>query len=209
MSYTKSMFLDYNHVLHFLFPLSKDELRIKNCTVAEFVSFQQISKGNGVISLLPYSDSRVRAAIHLAKFHNQSHAKKLLSAVLTSYLSTFNASARTLIPVPLSPQRKRKRGYNQVEEVLKGTNIPSSITYTPSALHRTKNTVPQTTLSREKRLDNMAEVFEVPYKGIPLIQGKRILLIDDVTTTGATLHAAKAELLLHSPASVTCIALAH
>ena len=74
-------------------------------------------------------------------------------------------------------------------------------------MKRVRDTRPQTELARNERISNMRKAFII--KQPQQIVGKHIVLLDDVTTTGATLHAAKAALLLHHPASVTCIALAH
>jgi len=75
-----------------------------------------------------------------------------------------------------------------------------------STLARTKNTLPQTDLSREARRTNVSGAFELRAKKDVL--GKHVLLVDDVVTTGATLSEAKKTLREGRPAHVTCVALA-
>ncbi len=111
------------------------------------------------------------------------------------------------IPIPLSKNRMHTRGYNQVYEILRSLENDSKCIIETSLLVRTRDTPPQTKLSREGRLQNMHNAFRV--SDPERVKGKHILIIDDVLTTGATLRAAKAALLPHEPASVTCLAIAH
>ena len=78
-------------------------------------------------------------------------------------------------------------------------------------LVRTRHTKPQTTLARKERLTNVVNAFDIRdiEAARTLLAGKHVLIIDDVTTTGATLKAAKATLLPLQPASITLLSLAH
>ena len=91
-----------------------------------------------------------------------------------------------LVPVPLHWQRYMQRGYNQSEVLAKMLakylNIPVK-----SPLKRIRHTTRQATLSREERLKNLKDAFAVPHP--EKVSGKTVLLIDDVLTTGSTLHA--------------------
>jgi ComF family protein len=202
------MSFNYRHLLHFLFPPSNDELLISECNEEQFLSLSKPRQGVHAVSLLPYTDPRVRAAIHLAKFHNHKHAKKLLAATLALYI-TSETSYTHIIPVPLSSARKHKRGYNQVEEIIKiaTMRVPNKTLLT-TQLRRVRNTPPQTALSKKDRLQNVRGAFALSKKCTNLTN-THILLIDDVVTTGATLTAAKQALQKAKPASITCIALAH
>jgi ComF family protein len=111
--------------------------------------------------------------------------------------------------VPLSHKRKKERGYNQVELVAQRACTKTSARLEKHILLKVRHTPPQTTLSKSERLKNVVGAFGIHDHTAEKISGKHIILLDDVTTTGATLHAAKAALLPHSPASVTCLALAH
>jgi ComF family protein len=91
-----------------------------------------------------------------------------------------------IIPVPLHPERLREREFNQslllADRIGRHLNIPVSCT----ALIRIAPAPPQTTLSRKERLHNLREAFSVPRP--ESLTGKRILLIDDVFTTGTTVQ---------------------
>ena len=92
-----------------------------------------------------------------------------------------------VIPVPLHPRRQRQRGFNQAAllaaEVSKFLNIPSGA----KDCVRVRDTRPQTGLRAAERRKNVAGAFDVPEP--ERVRGRRVLLIDDVLTTGATAHA--------------------
>ena len=211
----KGMYLDYKKIIQYLFPLSEDERSIINILPENFVRKMQVRRTDEVSSLLSYSDKQVRSAIHLLKFHNHTHAKILLSAVLWTYLSDMSETlSRTyiIIPVPLSKKRERQRGYNQVTEVIQQeAKKLDNAKIEKNILIRARHTPPQTSLSREQRLTNVCDAFSIKNQksATQKLTGQHVILVDDVMTTGATLKAAKASLLPLSPASITCIALAH
>jgi ComF family protein len=206
------MNLDYKKILQYLFPSSDDEKIIENVLPEVLINSMQIRSTDEVNTLLQYSDKRVRSAIHLLKFHNHTHARKLLSAVLTAYLVQTLKREYIIIPVPLSKKRWRQRGYNQVTEIINGA-LPSLplARKNEQILIRTHNTIPQTSLSREERLNNVREAFSTknPQVAEQRLSGKHVVLVDDVMTTGATLKAARNALEPLCPASITCVALAH
>ena len=206
----KDMFLDYKKILAFIFPPSPDELLIADISETEMLSLYTPRSGVHATTLLPYTNPKVKAAIHLAKFHNHARAKKLLARVLAKYISThIQEDEALIIPVPLSAARKRARGYNQVEEIIKlalKETHPAPLMCTQ--LKRIRNTPAQTSLSRDQRLKNVLGAFLVTDTHRKL-EGSHIVLIDDVVTTGATLQSAKKALQKAKPASITCVALAH
>lgn len=163
-------------------------------------------------ALLPYSDQTVRACIHETKFHKNTKAIDLLASILTYHIQKSMVPVDVIVPVPLSEKRYRSRGYNQVMLVAKvATKDMATECY--SALWRTKDTVPQTSLPKQERLTNLTNGFGLVHEkeAEAKLSGKHVLLLDDVTTTGATLSAARAPLapLSHSFASLTCVALSH
>ena len=93
-----------------------------------------------------------------------------------------------VIPVPLHQTRLYERGYNQSEHLVWGMVSVLEVPFDMKALARRSTTAAQTTLSRSERLQNLQRAFEVT--AAERIAGQRILLVDDVLTTGATVGAA-------------------
>lgn len=128
------------------------------------------------------------------KYHHKPSLAKILGKEMGVILNSDPVlkTSDLLVPIPLHPARKRERGYNQAEllaeEISKFTYIPFS-----NCLKRVKNTKAQVTLSERERLENVREAFKLK-KGAD-ISGKRVILIDDVFTTGATLNAAALSLI--------------
>lgn len=201
------MYIFLHTILDFIFPPSEELLLVRSLHTKDIASLSTYRIVNGVHTLTPYKDARVRALIHEAKFHNTAHAFSLLNEIFSRFLTTYNKPFDYILPVPLSKRRGRTRGYNQVYEILKAGTVHIPAEIRTDILIRTIDTKPQTELSREKRLVNVRGAFGV--RNSELLRGKHILIVDDVTTTGATLRTAKASLLPYFPASVTCVAIAH
>jgi len=91
-----------------------------------------------------------------------------------------------LIPVPISSFKKRWRGYNQSEEIAKQLSISLKIPILIDNLIKNKKTQPQFKLSKDERIENVKNVFEI--KNAREVKDKRIFLVDDVFTTGATME---------------------
>jgi ComF family protein len=101
-----------------------------------------------------------------------------------------------IIPVPLHPKRERKRGYNQSTEIAKGVALVMAKPLIIGNLIRSYYSETQTNKGRFERWENVRALFIV--KKPELLEGKHILLIDDVVTTGSTLEAC-AQALLRVP----------
>ena len=102
------------------------------------------------------------------------------------------ADSDWLVPVPLKPQRLTSRGYNQAWELVKAlrarlTRAPAGLS---DALVRLGNAPDQHSLPRDQRLRNLRGAFAAAPQRVEAMQGKRVLLVDDVSTTGTTLHSA-------------------
>lgn len=200
------MYIVLEQFLDFIFPPSEENRCVQKITTEELHQLYTPQLYDDIYFLSTYADTRMKALIHEAKFHGNSRAYKLLGTLLGQFLNTKNIPYR-IIPIPLSKKRLRMRGYNQVEEVVRKSPLPPGMSLHTHILIRTRDTQPQTELRRKERLLNIRDAFGVA--DVEAIRGKHILIIDDVTTTGTTLHAAKAALLPYSPASITCVALAH
>ena len=102
-----------------------------------------------------------------------------------------------LIPLPLSPGRERKRGYNQSEYIANGIALVTGLPIESHCIVRLIANESQTHMSRIERWENVKGIFAVQ-NGAPL-RGKHLLLIDDVLTTGATLRSCGNEILAAVP----------
>lgn len=113
--------------------------------------------------------------------------------------------ATLLVPMPLSAQRLRARGFNQALELARRL-APDKTDH--NLLLRVRNTAPQSALKREQRLRNVQHAFAVEPLRAKLLAGASVALIDDVMTSGASLHAAAQTLRAAGAAHVTGVVLA-
>ena len=121
-------------------------------------------------------------------------------------LNDFSVKADLLVPVPSHSQRLRERGYNQAALLASKLSRLTTIPVDNRALVRTKNTPQQAkTDSLAQRIENMADAFACKSRNL---SGKRILLIDDVCTSGTTLNSCAIPLKAAGAASVHGITLA-
>ncbi len=154
-----------------------------------------------VFPLFDYRHPPIKKAIWLIKYKNK---RKLLNTfaetlygVMIEELSDLkvmkNFQEPILIPIPLSKKRYRERGFNQAEllcEKIIEIDEHKYLKLEKNILIKTKDTLHQTSIkNRRDRLKNLSGSFIV--KNNKLLKGKNIILIDDVTTTGATLSEAK------------------
>jgi ComF family protein len=113
--------------------------------------------------------------------------------------------ADVLIPVPLSAARLKHRGYNQALQLCKHLAKEKTDAY---LLLRVKDTLTQSTLSRTERKKNVRTAFAVDPFRAQLLQGKRVVLVDDVMTSGATLFAAAVALRQAGASHITALVFA-
>lgn len=124
-------------------------------------------------------------------------------------LSYFNEPL--IIPIPISKKRLRERGFNQnhLWGRFFAKQIPNS-SYRPSYLLKTKSTKKQALIKkRQERILNVKDVFSVPLRKRNHIQNGDIILIDDLTTTGATLEEAARTLKKAGARNIIMLSLAH
>lgn len=111
-----------------------------------------------------------------------------------------------LVPVPLHIRRLRERGYNQALILVRELNKRTGIPYQERALVKIKDTPMQTSLKKRERGKNLKGVFEV--KDPEAIQGKAVVLVDDVYTTGATVNECARTLLKAGAKQVAALTVA-
>lgn len=114
--------------------------------------------------------------------------------------------ADLIVPVPLHSSKLRKRGYNQCSSIAKGLSAALGIMAREDVLFRKKSVKSQTRKNRQERMRNVSNIFAVR-KGVSL-RGRRIMLVDDVVTTGATLESCALALLNAGAADVRIVTLA-
>ncbi len=147
----------------------------------------------------------LREGIHRFKYQRLASLAEPFGELLANYWRVQQLGADWLIPVPLHPARERERGYNQSELLARRLSQQVNVAVAPRGLRRTRATAVQMTLKAAQRRENVAGAFEC---ADPRVQGKRIILIDDVGTTGATLDACATAILQAGAASVLGLTLA-
>ncbi len=147
-------------------------------------AFLFFSKGGGTQQL-----------IHKLKYKGNKEIGIYLGKLLGNQLSNsvlFNTAA-AIIPVPLHPLKEHKRGYNQSLMICEGMASRMNARVFSDVLYRKVHSSSQTKKSRYERWENVKDIFEIR-KGKRL-EGKQVILVDDVITTGATLEACGHKLL--------------
>jgi len=131
-------------------------------------------------------DDAVRDPILKLKHADRPDLAPLFALWLSRAARELVAEADAVLPVPLHAFRLLKRRYNQAAEIARPLARREGLAYLPDALVRRRRTESQAGKSGSGRRRNVAAAFEVPARKRPLVEGKRLLLIDDVMTTGAT-----------------------
>lgn len=140
-------------------------------------------------------ESRVQNLVHNLKYRGKAEVGSILGRKLGTMLrqSPLFADVDVIVPVPLHVRKERIRGYNQSEVFGNGLAETFGRPCLGTAMKRVIHSESQTRQSRESRLHSVGEVFEVAKP--KLLEGKHILLVDDVLTTGATLEVCANRLL--------------
>jgi ComF family protein len=128
-------------------------------------------------------EGALRAIIHALKYEGRRSLARPLGALMRRRGADLLEGAACAIPVPLHPSRRRHRGFNQAADLARHVGIP-----VVPALRRVRATPTQTGLPAAQRHRNVRDAFAVTRAAAPLA-GRTVVLIDDVSTTGATLEA--------------------
>jgi len=120
------------------------------------------------------------------KYENVPEVAEPLGKRLAERFVLLNWTIDMIVPVPMHTSRLRERGYNQAQLLGEVAAQELGLTCVPDAIKRLRQTQSQVTLNAQERLANMQNAFEAEPR---FVSGQRILLIDDVYTTGATLAA--------------------
>jgi ComF family protein len=148
----------------------------------------------------------IREAIHQFKYKNLRSLVEPLSLLLKEYYRDNPIPVQVIVPVPLHNRRLKERGYNQSELLSRWLSIQLGLPVNSQSLIRIKYILPQAkTLSVTERRENVEGSFACARSGI---EGKQVLLIDDVSTSGATLDECASALKAAGAKSIWGLALA-
>lgn len=196
----------YEFILGFIFPniccicnnrLNDEVLVCSNCWDSlEPIKDQESSTVDNayyssINAIWDFSDT-FKEIIHLLKYEKKLIIGQIIANKLyKSYKKDFFFKFDIIIPVPLHHTRLRERGYNQAYVIAKELSKLSNIKVKKNILKRKSNNISQTHLSKQERAKNIDALFGINSKNknaIKEIENKKILIIDDVYTTGATVN---------------------
>lgn len=177
------------------------------------------SESRDVISLFDYRNKVIRKALWALKYRGGRRMGKILGGLMYAKITKIVENERMendfekviLIPIPLSKKRSRERGFNQSEilaEELSYRDQRRNFIIETSVLYRARDTGSQALIKdRETRINNVKGCFAINNKN--KILGKNIILIDDITTTGATLEEARKALVDNGARRVIAFTVGH
>ena len=128
----------------------------------------------------------IRNAIHRLKYQRDIALGDIFTEPLVEVFENTAWDVDLITPVPLGIARQKERGYNQASLLAIPIALKLQFPYLPKALMRTRETLSQVDLSREQRQENVAGAFIARSK---YVYGKKVLVVDDVTTSGSTLDS--------------------
>lgn len=147
-----------------------------------------------------------RRALHAFKYRGQTSLAPFLGDLLAEALTRRPAAAEVVVPVPLFAARLRQRGYNQAALLAHQVAAQLALPVAEAALARTRATTPQVELTARQRRTNLRGAFAC--LAPDSVDGRKILLVDDVTTTGSTLRACADALAVAGAARVMAVVVA-
>jgi ComF family protein len=150
-------------------------------------------------------DGPVREAIRSLKYRRNISLGFVLSEPLVNLFESLRWDVDMVVPVPLGVARLKERGYNQAVLIARPLALRIDVPCKTQVLHRVRETRTQVGLSLSQRRENVKDAFQA-IKGE--ISGKRVLVVDDVATSSATLNACASALLRAEAQTVFCLTLA-
>ena len=132
-------------------------------------------------------DDPVQEALHQLKYRRNVGLGEALATQMSTFVAQLGWPADTIVPIPLGKKRLKERGYNQVAMVAKPLSLQLGLDYRPAALVRARETRSKVGLSAPERKQNVLNAFQADKSKVG---GRTVLLMDDVSTTEATLSSA-------------------
>ena len=166
-------------------------------------SINRILNGVNVLCAGNYSKD-LQKLIRGLKYHKQKDLAYYQAKFMYEYWQKFNFDGEfQVVPVPLHSSRKKKRKYNHMELVAKEFCYLSGYEYNFDLIKRIKDTKPQYKLTKQERAKNLHQAFEVD---VSKNLDKKILIIDDICTTGSTFEEMISELKRNGICDIICFA---
>lgn len=152
----------------------------------------------------------MRKLVHGLKYRRETWLAPVLGEWMHGCFLAHYAAERpdAVVPIPLHPFKRLRRGFNQAELLARDLSRRLGVPCEPRLLSRVRDTATQTKKDRDARRRNMAGAFAVPRAREPYAFGRRILLVDDVMTTGATFAAAASALRAAGAVRILCLSAA-
>ncbi len=162
----------------------------------------------GKLRSIAFYHTTLQQTIHLFKFEKKKVLAQYIIQLINAHIPVDCEMAEYgfVLPIPIHKKRLRERGFNQATLLANGIATVEDIPVLTDTLVRKRHTVAQSSLDREARQQNIVGAFEV--RNPDIISGKRLLVIDDVFTTGATIREAVSELWTADPAEIDVLTLA-
>ena len=163
--------------------LIADEEKLEHEFEKNFKSSNIISDYYALYIFQP--DQALQHIIHALKYKRQFKLGVFLGEIVSEGIKSRSWQVDVIIPIPIHHLKKVERGYNQSDYIAKGLSRKLNIPWSGKIVKRLRHTESQTKLNMKQRALNIADAFKV--KRSEEIQNKNILVVDDVSTTGATI----------------------
>ncbi|MHB1316850.1 MAG: ComF family protein [Minisyncoccota bacterium] len=208
----------FSYIFEWLFPPRNTEISTQSFKPENLLTIPRAKEiDQNTFALFSYKDIRVTSLVWEIKYHKNKTALSHTTPLLTDYIieeyserSLFeNWNTCLLIPVPTTKKQKNKRGYSHTEFICENIIklLPKNITYSPNILEKIIDTPAQhKQKDRRSRLKNLRGTQKVSGKIEP---NTSVILIDDVTTTGATLNESKRALKEAGVKNIISFTIAH
>lgn len=180
-------------------------VKFKNVSGCEQCQNNPFHYLDGLRAAAYFENNPMRSAIHFLKYRNHQAVVSILGQILVDTYRRHRLLAEVVAPVPLHPTRLQERGYNQSELLAREVAQLLDLSINTHTLYRNRQTESQVKLSAGERYQNVAGAFSCRNQELA---GRKILLIDDVSTTGSTLEACAAALKASGVAAVWGLTLA-